>query len=422
MLMRKGLVVVSVMAIAIALLGPVADSSASEPVTVLIPFTADERTAFVAELDAFASVAGIEIVYEDYGGDPDLLEAIVTGDDPPDIVVVPRHPFLLAIADDVVPASDLIRRRSLQRFFGNYLTGLVSDGDDVLGIPIQNQIKSLVWYKPAVFEANGYTVPETFNQLVALSDRMVADGHTPWCNYIESGTATGWIGTDWMEDLVLSTSGPGVYDRWIAHDVMFSDPPIRAAMEGFAQMVDTPGYVFDRANMTNVFFFGNADVLDAESCLLHRQGHFFRGILAGGGADLAEYSTFHMPPVTRRFSDAVTAGGTAYAAALDDRRDVRRVMAFMASTRFGRSTLVDQPSWLMPHLGFDTSLYTDDLTEVWAHDTKRALRAGQFRIDASDQMPDDVGQGSFWIGVTEYVDGVKTIPEVLADIDASWPG
>jgi alpha-glucoside transport system substrate-binding protein len=78
---------------------------------------------------------------------------------------------------------------------------------------------------------------------------MVADGEFPWCNYIESGFATGWVGTDWIEDLVLGADGPAVYDDWVDHTVLFTDVRIETAFERYQQMNDTPGYVFHRANM-----------------------------------------------------------------------------------------------------------------------------------------------------------------------------
>jgi alpha-glucoside transport system substrate-binding protein len=91
----------------------------------------------------------------------------------------------------------------------------------VLGAPIKVNLKSLVWFQPNVFAANGYEIPETFAELVALSDEMVADGEFPWCNYIEPGFATGWVGTDWIVDLVLRADGPAVYDDWVDHTVLF---------------------------------------------------------------------------------------------------------------------------------------------------------------------------------------------------------
>ena len=51
------------------------------------------------------------------------------------------------------------------------------------------------------------TVPKTWDEMVALSNKIVADGGKPWCAGISSGDATGWPVTDWMEDFMLRTAG-----------------------------------------------------------------------------------------------------------------------------------------------------------------------------------------------------------------------
>jgi alpha-glucoside transport system substrate-binding protein len=43
------------------------------------------------------------------------------------------------------------------------------------------------------------------------------------------------------------------------------------------------------------------------------------------------------------------------------------------------------------------------------------------RFDGSDLMPAEVGQGSFWKGMTDWVSGSADLETVLSEIDASWP-
>ena len=106
--------------------------------------------------------------------------------------------------------------------------GLV-DGE-YYGMPVKNDLKSIVWHKPAVFAENGYDIPQTWDELVALTDTMIADGITPWCVGIESGQATGWVFTDWTEDLVLRDLGPEAYDDWVSNDLKFDSPEIKLSL------------------------------------------------------------------------------------------------------------------------------------------------------------------------------------------------
>src|SRR4029079_11279331 len=90
---------------------------------------------------------------------------------------------------------------------GKYLMGLVTYNGKHYGIPTNVNLKSMIWYPKAAFDAAGYTVPTTWDQLLALSDKIKQDGGTPWCVGFESGGATGWPATDWMEDIMLPTAG-----------------------------------------------------------------------------------------------------------------------------------------------------------------------------------------------------------------------
>ena len=84
---------------------------------------------------------------------------------------------------------------------------------------------------PENFEDAGYEVPETMEELKALTDQIVADGETPWCIGLGSGGATGWPATDWVEDLLLRTQPPEVYDGWVDNSIPFTDERIVASFD-----------------------------------------------------------------------------------------------------------------------------------------------------------------------------------------------
>lgn len=417
--MRRLLAVLFVIAFVVGAVGPAgAKPPVPEPVTVLGPYEGADADAFVAELETVAKNR-FEIVYEGGWFGLDLVDRVRTGG--ADLVVsFPDSLADLASDPGLVDLSEFVNPRSLRRDYGDYLIDVVTADGAVLGGPIQATLKSLVWYKPAEFDRHGYETPETFAELVALTDQMVANGEYPWCNYIFANGATGWMGTDWVEDLLLGAEGPAVYDQWIDHTVIFQDPRVKDAFARYQQMIDTSGYVFDRANMLNVPFFFNAFPLGDGDCLMHKQADFFAGIVAGFGFDLDEFATFKFPSVDEAFDDAAV-GGATWVAALNERNEVRQLTRFMLSQRFGREAIAEFDGWILPNVRFDTSRYTSDLTRSFAEDIQAALRANQFRFDASDQMPPAVGFGSFWQGIYDLVAGIKTVTQVTADIDASWP-
>ena len=91
-------------------------------------------------------------------------------------------------------------------------------------------VKSLVWVPKGPWEDAGYTTePQTVQELEGIGDEIKADGIAPWCMGWESGAATGWVGTDWIEEFMLRVNGPDVYDQWVKHEIPFNDPQVAAA-------------------------------------------------------------------------------------------------------------------------------------------------------------------------------------------------
>ena len=423
--MRRVLIVLFAMTLLVGLTAPAATAGPTpETVTVAGPFAPDspEGEALAAELAAFTTQNRVEVLYElvpNFGGLDELLDWI-TGPEAPDLIISPQPGGIVELSPYLVDLGEFVNEKSLRRDFGDYLINLVSVDGAVLGAPIKADLKTLVWYQPAQFAARGYAIPQTFTELIALSDQMVANGDTPWCNYLESGFATGWLGTDWVEDLLLSSEGPEVYDQWVAHDVLFVDPRVEAAFERFMFMMDAPGYVFDRPFLTIVPFFNNVFPLEFGDCFMHKQGSFFAAIIDGAGFDLGEYATFKFPAVAPEFGDSALGAG-AYVAALNERAEVRQLTRYMLSQRFGRTALADLGGWLLPNVRFDLDRYGDELTRSFAEIVKAAISAGQFRFDASDLMPPEVGTGEFWDAMRDLLDGARFLPSVLDDIDAAWP-
>ena len=80
-------------------------------------------------------------------------------------------------------------------------------------------------------------------ELIALTEQMASDGNTPWCIGLGSGAATGWPATDWMEDIMLRTHPPSVYDDWVSNDMPFNDPKVLEAMDFFGSFALNDNYV-----------------------------------------------------------------------------------------------------------------------------------------------------------------------------------
>jgi alpha-glucoside transport system substrate-binding protein len=279
--------------------------------------------------------------------------------------------------------------------------------------------KSLVWYPKAAFEAAGYAIPETWDELIALSDEIVADGDAPWCIGIGSGTATGWVATDWMEEVMLRTTSLANYDAWVEGTLPFNSPEVRNAAETLASIWFNEDYVYGGRNaiITTMFDASPAPLFeDPPSCWLHKQGNFITGFFPTDAVPGVDYDFFYFPPIDPAYGKPFLVAGDIMAM-FNDRPEVRALMEFFTVPESAGGWLANGGA-LAAHLTATPEMYGQDLERGIA---ELVLQATSFRFDGSDLMPGEVGAGSFWKGMTDWVSGAATLDAVLADIDDSWP-
>jgi len=311
----------------------------------------------------------------------------------------------------------------LQSTFGEYFLSLGEFEGKHYGIPTNINLKSMVWYPKDDFDAAGYQVPTTFDELIALSDQIVADGGSPWCVGFESGGATGWPATDWMEDIMLATAGQDVFTQWVKHEIPFNDPAVVNAGEIFGQVMFGQGYVLGGADQTPAIAFGDAPgpmFNDPPGCWLHRQASFITAFFPEDAEAGVDYDWFPFPAIDQQ--------GTLFAGELAVVfRDAPEVRDFL--TRFMgvdvQCAMGSEPgsSRISPNVNVGPDCYPNPILAAASEVLTAALAGGaDAGFDASDQMPPAVGSGSFWTGMVQYMqEGPDSLQGVLDDIEASWP-
>jgi alpha-glucoside transport system substrate-binding protein len=279
--------------------------------------------------------------------------------------------------------------------------------------------KSLVWYPVDDFEAAGYEVPTTWDELIALMDMIVSDGDTPWCIGIESGAATGWPATDWMEEFMLRTTSLENYDAWTTGELAFSSPEVKNAAETLAQIWFNDDYVFGGTAAIVSTFFGDSPAPmfeDPPKCWMHKQGNFITGFFPEGSEAGVDYDFFYFPPVDDAYGRPFLVAGDMMSM-FNDRPEVRALMEYFTTPQSASGWLQNGGA-LAAHQTATPDMYGVDLERGIAELVQQAT---SFRFDGSDLMPGEVGAGSFWTGMVDYVSGAADLDTVLSEIDASWP-
>ncbi|MBD2112070.1 MULTISPECIES: ABC transporter substrate-binding protein [Cyanophyceae] len=391
-----------------------------DTITILGTLTGVGEDKMRAAMAPFTAATGIEIIYEGSDAFTTLVPVRVDSGNPPDIALFPQPGLMMDFAEagQMVPLTDFIDRATLGDAYDEYLLNLVSLEDDVYGLWMRADVKSLVWYNPQAFEAKGYTVPETWAEMEVLSDRMIADGSKPWCMGMESGQATGWVGTDWVEDILLRQAGPEVYDQWVSHEIPFADPQVKAAFEGFGAIALDSEAVLGGTTGILSTPFGEAPLplfANPPGCYLHHQASFIVEFLPETVEPGVNLSVFPLPPMDPAQGNAVILGGIVFGV-FNDTPAVRALMAYLATPE-PHAIWAGLGSYISPHRQVSLDAYPDDLTRRQAEILQNA---DVLRFDGADLMPGAIGTGAFWSGIVDYVDG-QDLDTVLSDIDAAWP-
>ncbi|MDG1201821.1 MAG: ABC transporter substrate-binding protein [Candidatus Actinomarina sp.] len=406
-----------------------------EEVTITGALIGEDQEGFRANFESFTEETGIVVTYQGSDNFEQEIQIQMESGDTPDFALWPQPGAVVDAAQRGMLTSleDLeIDIDAYKTNFSSYLVGLGTVDGSIYGGANAANLKSIVWYQPAEFEARGYAVPETWDAMIALADQIVADGMNPFCFGMYSNGASGWLATDWMEDIMLRTgNGTTSYDQWVTNELKFEDPIVKNAASLLSQIMHTENYVVGGTDAIVSTYFGNAqdpmfskDANGNPGCFMHRQASFIpsfwpEAAQAGVGV---ETTVFPFPVIDESLPKAALGAGDMWGA-FNDRDATKAVAEYMLSAEFhAAAAAMPNNARLSAHTGFDTSLYSKDINRILGTIIADALAADAFRFDASDLMPPEVGAGSFWKEMMNLaVEGPGYIDTAMANIDTSWP-
>ncbi|KJZ21797.1 ABC transporter substrate-binding protein [Tritonibacter mobilis] len=397
-----------------------------EQVTVFGPWLGPDQELVENVLAYFAAATGADVRYA--GSDSFEQQIVVDAEagSAPNVAVFPQPGLVSDMAKRgfVTPLGD----ETANWVRDNYAAGQSwvdlgtfsgPDGNDGLfGLFYKVDVKSLVWYNPENFEDFGYDVPQSMEELKTLSEQMVADGNTPWCIGLGSGGATGWPATDWVEDMMLRTQEPAVYDKWVSNEIKFDDPAVVGAIEEFGWFARNDDFVSGGAGAVASTDFRDSPkglFSSPPQCMMHRQASFIPAFFPEGTEMGLDADFFYFPAYEgKELGNPVLGAGTIWSIT-NDSTGARALMEFLKSP-IAHEVWMAQQGFLTPLKSVNTDLYATDTLKKMG---EILLSADTFRFDASDLMPGGVGAGSFWTGMVDYAGG-KPAAEVAAEIQSSW--
>jgi len=393
-----------------------------QTVTITGPWTGLDAELFDSMAAYFEAATGATV---EYSGSDSFEQDIVIAtqaDSAPNIAVFPQPGLMtdLAAAGELAPLGDDVAAWLNDNYAAgsswvSLATASGADGAEGLyGFFYKVDVKSLVWFSPEAFDEAGYDVPETMEELIQLSDQIVEDGGTPWCIGLGSGAATGWPATDWVEDIMLRTQAPEVYDEWVSNAMPFDDPRVVNAIETFGLFVRNEDYVSggSAAAATTDFRDSPAGLFSfPPECYMHRQASFIPTFFP----EDADSDFFYFPAFeSEDLGSPVLGAGTMFS--ITDDSDAARVFIEWLQTPIAHEIWMAQSGFLTPHTGVNLDLFGDATLRQM---NEMLLGATTFRFDASDLMPSEIGQGIFWSGMVDFTTG-EDAATVATAIQERW--
>jgi len=383
-----------------------------QEVTVIGTWTDAEQEAFLAMVAPWEDQTGASVTYQGTRAINDILAAGIPTGVLPDLAGLPGPGQMAeyAAAGALKPLDDVL---DVATYTEETAPGLVELGQvdgTTYGVFIKASVKGLIWYNPQLHDYVGEGFadrPPVWEDLITIGQANQGDAAALWCLGIESGDASGWPATDWIEEILLHQAGPDVYNQWWAGEIPWTDPAIQAAFETYMEVVENTFGGGTNAVATKFDLAGDPLFTDPPGCVFFHQASFITGLGAFVGKEAGtDYNAFPFPVFNEEYANAVEGAGDLFGM-FHDTPAAKSLMRYLV-------TAEAQDIWVAAggalSANRNATSYPDDLSALMGG---MITSAEDFVFDASDQMPTAMN-AAFWSHMVSLTAGSETIDEALA--------
>jgi alpha-glucoside transport system substrate-binding protein len=397
----------------------VGNQELSGSVTILGALGGDQLDQFMAAFKPFEDASGVKVEYEGTRDMLSVLQTRVQGGNPPDLVSNPSIGQMkqLMASGDLIALDDVLDMETVRKDYDSGLLDLGTHDGKLYGIMETAALKGLVYYDPETYK--GPAAPKSWTELNDWAKQFAASGTTPWCVGIESGAASGWLATDWIEQFVLTNYGTQTWDAWASGDLPWTSPEIKSAFEAFGAIATDPAMVNGgpTAVVSTDFIQGSLPLwADPARCALTLQADWLGTTVVAqvpGTAEGKDVDFFLFPPVTEANAGLVETAGE-MVGAFHDTPEVRAMLQYLVTPE-SQALLASSGSWLAPNRSVPTAAYPTPARQKAAEILSGATGV---RFDASDLMPQAVNE-AFWDATLTYLGDPSKLDDALQSVEAA---
>ncbi|GDY32661.1 ABC transporter substrate-binding protein [Gandjariella thermophila] len=399
-------------------------------VSVIGNWSGAEENSFQEVLHEFERETGIHAIYHGSQSLNKELETDVRQGHPPDVAIVSSLGQLAGYAAAGVLKPFTLPGAETNRYGRQWLRWSqdVRPGDAApdqwYAFVFKADLRSAIWYDPTALRAllgpqETAAMPATWDQLVALQNRIRAAHGIPWCVGMESTPNSGWPGTDWIADILLHQSGVEAYQDWTNGRLPWTSAVVRQAWTTWGSLVQGPGAVAggtQGALLTNYAAAGNLMFAQPPGCYLDHKAAFVMANYRGGTPPAqpgADFDFFPSPDAGGGTGD-VREVSADFATMFNATPQAEKLIQFLAS---------DAAQRIWPGIATGSAFSADaELPpSVYSDDVKRrvaaTLHSGTLCFNASDLMPASLS-AAFNQAVLAYLSDPARLDALLAQLES----
>lgn len=396
-------------------------STSVKSVDVLNVWGGTEQDSFKAVVAPFTQQTGITVNVESTRDLDAVLTTRIRGNNPPDIAILPNPAKMQQLASQkkLIALDSFVDMNQIKSDYAKAWVDLGSYNGKLYALFYKAANKGTVWYNPKQFQNNGYTIPQSWDDMISLSDKIASSNKYPWSMGVASGAASGWPATDWLAEIYLNQSGPDSYDKLVAHQVAWTDASVKSAFQMYGKIVSSKHYINGAPQSVLATGFQEATYLpynNPPGAYMYYLGDFAAGFITAQFPSLqpqTDFAFFPFPTINSQYQGGVT-GGADVVVAMRDNNGVRDLVKYLATAK-AQEIWVKRGGFTSVNKSVDPSAYPNAVAKASA---LMMTAANTFRFGAGDLMPPQVQQ-AWWKGMLTYIGDPSQLDSVLSNIEST---
>ena len=383
---------------------------------------------FKDELQIIENSTGLKIKYEIYS---DIETHLVDNQSTSiDIAIIPNPQGVINLGERsvVMPIDNIISLDTLNNFYSKHLQIITTskNTNKNYGAFFRLFPNSMIWYNIEKYNDIGSPEFQSYNEILDFTLNYSKNNNNLWCLDIESGASTGWIATNWLEDLILSQHGLELYDEWSNLNVLSSEKRILDSITSIGKLlfIDNAVYGTNKRVVRKEFRNNFKNLLSEDvDCVFSWAGHYANLYMPEDKTFGIDYDFFKFPSTTNRDTSIVGIGDIL--TVLNHSDSTVKVFNLLIDDTFGKEWMNKQDATYVPANKQNKNLIMNPLTFKESKLIQSSLIENTFRYDASELMERKIGADALWIALKNYIDmgrerAYRGIEDITEELDSNF--